>query len=67
MLVQNPWLLCLSRTASEPFTAEESDTMLSTVSSPEGPEHECEANQYVLPNDISWYLSKVAIMTTAAC
>ena len=43
---------CLSRTASEPFTAEESDTTLLTVSSPQDPEPECEANQYVhvLPN-----------------
>ena len=53
MPVQNPRLLCLSRTASEPFPTEESDTTLSTVSSSEDPEPECEANQYMYYQTIS--------------
>ena len=57
----------VSESDSEPFAAEESDTAQSTVSSPKGPEPECDGNQYVVPNDVSGYHSKVKMRTTAAC
>ena len=64
--MQNPSLLCLSRTVNL-FTAQERDTTLSTVSSPEDPEPECDADQSAVPNDISWYHRELAMRTTAAC